>query len=238
MRDVAGELGAAPGRVDADDDGAGDRRRAEPHGELRDVVEQDADVEGAWAPQLLEQGGALGARGHVLGVAPRAVLEQDRGVLVGGAGADELGDRRHRVYAAVYSTCRERNPRTKAFGMRSGATPGARCTSRSRGSSSSNITRISRRASAAPRQKWVPKPNATCGLGSRPTSKRSGASNTASSRFADGYMNRSSSPAFTGVPATSVSRVAVRRMLRIGVTQRMNSSTATGNSAGSSSSRC
>ena len=95
--DVAGQLRAPPGRVDADDDRARDRRRAEPDGELRDVVEQDAHVERARPAQLLEQGGALRTRGHVLGVAPRPVLEQDGGVLVGGAGADELGDRRHRL---------------------------------------------------------------------------------------------------------------------------------------------
>ncbi len=54
-----------------------------------------------------------------------------------------------------------------------------------RRSSSSNITRISRRASDAPRQKCVPKPNATWWLCSRATSNVSGSSKTRSSRFAD-----------------------------------------------------
>ena len=63
-----------------------------------------------------------------------------------------------------------------------------------RRSSSSNITRISRRASDAPRQKWVPNPNATWWLCSRSTSNCSGSSNTASSRFAEPYIKRSSSP--------------------------------------------
>ena len=47
-----------------------------------------------------------------------------------------------------------------------------------RSSSTSSIVAISSRASDAPRQWWMPWPNARCGLGSRPTSKRSGSANT------------------------------------------------------------
>src|SRR5262249_53900454 len=78
--------------------------------------------------------------------------------------ADQLGDRGHGGYGASNSTCNERKPRTKAFGMRSGAVPAAKRRLRNRGSSSSNITRISRRASAAPKQKCVPNPNGRGGV--------------------------------------------------------------------------
>ena len=66
---------------------------------------------------------------------------------------------------------------------------------RQRSSSASSTTRISRRASAAPRQKWLPWPKARCGLGSRRTSKRNGSANTASSRLADAHHSVTLSPA-------------------------------------------
>ena len=68
--------------------------------------------------------------------------------------------------------------------------------------------RSSRRASDAPRQKCVPNPNATCGFGLRRMSNVYGSSNTASSRFADGYSRITRSPACTSVSA--ISRVARR----------------------------
>jgi len=52
-----------------------------------------------------------------------------------------------------------------------------------RRSTSSIITRSSRRARFAPRQKCAPIPNATCSFGVRRTSKRNGSWNTAASRF-------------------------------------------------------
>ncbi len=55
--------------------------------------------------------------------------------------------------------------------------------------SSSKNTRISSRASDAPRQKWVPNPNAMWWLGWRVTSKASGSAKCAGSRLADGYIS-------------------------------------------------
>ena len=88
------------------------------------------------------------------------------------------------------------------------------------------MIRSSMRASGAPRHTWVPKPKATWCLMLRVTSKRSGSSKTRSSWLADGYMSRSSSPAFSCWPFSSWSRVTVRRMLSTGDTNRTNSSTA------------
>ena len=77
------------------------------------------------------------------------------------------------------------------FAGRRGSSAGSTASSRSgmRVSSCSNITRSSRRASAWPRQKCAPNPNATCSLGSRSTSKRYGSSNLVSSRLADSYSS-------------------------------------------------
>ena len=62
---------------------------------------------------------------------------------------------------------------------------------------SSNNALISSRARFDPRQKCGPRPpKPRCGLGSRPTSKSNGRSNTSSSRFADGYHTVILSPAF------------------------------------------
>ena len=95
-----------------------------------------------------------------------------------------------------------------------------------RRSSSSNITRSSSRASHAPRQKCVPKPNATWRLSGRVTSRRSGSVNARGSRLAAAYISTTWSPSRSVCPCSSCSSVTVRRMLRIGVTHRMNSSTA------------
>src|SRR5581483_7145890 len=102
--------------------------------------------------------------------------------------------------------------------------------------SSSSATRNETRATLAPRQKWVPNPNAMCGLGSRVKSSSSGSLNTRSSRLADGYTSATRSPAFMGTPSTSVSSVTVRNMLCNGVIQRSSSSTAVGMIAGSAAS--
>ena len=48
------------------------------------------------------------------------------------------------------------------------------------------MIRHSRRASDAPRQKWVPKPKAMCGLGLRVMSNCWGFSNTSPSRLPEG----------------------------------------------------
>ena len=63
-----------------------------------------------------------------------------------------------RRQAGVSSTPAERSPYTKALGI-STTEPGTTVISRTRWSSSSKNTRISRRASDEPRQKCVPKPN-------------------------------------------------------------------------------
>ena len=64
-------------------------------------------------------------------------------------------------------------------------------------------------------------------------SNRYGSSNTVSSRLADGYSSRMRSPSLTCWPPISTSIVAVRFMLRIGLTQRSISSIAPGSSSGS-----
>src|SRR5262249_11809303 len=70
-----------------------------------------------------------------------------------------------------------------------------------RWSSSSNITRISRRARFAPRQKWgPPPPKPTWSFGVRVTSNRYGSGNAASSRFAELYQRTTFSPARTSWP--------------------------------------
>jgi hypothetical protein len=68
-----------------------------------------------------------------------------------------------------------------------------------------NDVSSSSRASGAPKQKCTPAPNDTCGLGSRPTSRSSGRSNTAGSRFADPNSNPSSAPLGTAAPQISES---------------------------------
>ena len=90
-------FGAPPGRVDPDDDVAGDRGRAEPERELGHVVEEHAGVarpvgvEGG-----VEVGGPRRAAARVLGPRPGVVLEaQGDPVAVSRPSVDELGDRRH-----------------------------------------------------------------------------------------------------------------------------------------------
>ena len=78
-------------------------------------------------------------------------------------------------------------PEMKLAGRRGRVSrPAVRWMSGMRASSRSNMTLSSSRASWLPRQKWAPKPKATCGLGLRVMSKVSGSSNTVSSRLADG----------------------------------------------------
>ena len=102
--------------------------------------------------------------------------------------------------------------------MSTGAVPGARRMPVTRVRSSSKNTRISSRASDAPRQKWVPNPNARCGFGCRVMSKRSGSAKCAGSRLADGYISTACWPARIVSPPRSTSRVATRHMLLTGVT--------------------
>ncbi len=95
--DVAGELGATACRVDADDDGVGERGRTEPHRELGDVVEEQADVRRRVRVEgRLQARGACRARVEVLAPGVGLVLESDRGAIaVRGAGLDVLGDAGH-----------------------------------------------------------------------------------------------------------------------------------------------
>ena len=77
------------------------------------------------------------------------------------------------------------------------------------------------------------------GCASRVTSNASGSWKTRSSRLADEYMSRARRRRATCCPCSSWSSVAVPLMLRIGVTQRMNSSTPVAPMiAGSSRSSC
>src|SRR5262249_35602720 len=94
----------------------------------------------------------------------------------------EIVVRHHWPLAGVNATGIASGPEMK-FDDRRGIGSPARCRSGRRRSSSPNITCSSSRASDAPMQKCGPKPNARCGFGSRCTSKRSGSSNTAGSRF-------------------------------------------------------
>jgi len=86
------EFSPAPSGVDADDGGAGEGGGAEQHRVFRDVVEQDAHVKGAVAPQREQQGGALCASLHVLAIGPASVFEEQGRGVVGGVGAEDLGD--------------------------------------------------------------------------------------------------------------------------------------------------
>src|SRR5215212_2459547 len=77
---------------------------------------------------------------------------------------------------------------------------------------SSKVMRISSRARWAPRQWWMPPgPNATCLLGSRPTSNVSGFSKTVSSRLPETSQVVTLAPAGISVSASTVSSVVVRR---------------------------
>src|SRR5439155_5860705 len=77
---------------------------------------------------------------------------------------------------------------------------------------SSSRIRISSRARNEPRQKCgPPRPNVTCGFGSRATSNRRGSAKTSSSKLAERYQSATRSPVWMGTPRISVSRVAVRR---------------------------
>ena len=93
--DVASQLGAPAGGVDADDDGPGQAGRPQPHGELGNVVEEDADVEGTGPATLDEKGGPVGALLHDLGPGPRPVLEAQARCRVAGPLAQEGGDGGH-----------------------------------------------------------------------------------------------------------------------------------------------
>src|SRR5439155_72776 len=86
------------------------------------------------------------------------------------------------------------------------------CMSGSRCRSSSNITRISRRARFAPRQKCgPPAPKPTWSFGVRVTSKRYASLQNASSRFAELYQRTTLSPGWIRCAPISTSRVAVGR---------------------------
>jgi hypothetical protein len=72
-----------------------------------------------------------------------------------------------------------------------------------------------------------------CGFGERPTSKRSGASKTSSSRLPETNQVVTLSPALIVLPRISTSRVAVRRKWCTGVAHRSISSAAVCISEGS-----
>src|SRR4029453_10174209 len=70
-----------------------------PHGEVGNVVEQQADVRCAVNSHRLEQRGARRAGAHPLRIRPRLVFEEERGVGVGGASLDVIAEQAH--YRAV-----------------------------------------------------------------------------------------------------------------------------------------
>src|SRR3954447_26798803 len=101
------------------------------------------------------------------------------------------------------STVASRRPNTNAFGI---STTGASVTNDidcTRRTSSSKNTRISNRASPAPRQKWVPTPKARWSLGCRVTSKREGSSKWDGSRLAEPYISTTCWPARIVTPPSS-----------------------------------
>lgn len=73
-----------------------------------------------------------------------------------------------------------------------------------------------------------------CWFGLRVTSRRSGSSNTASSRLPDPNHVVTFSPALISLPLSTMSRVAVRRKWYTALETRKNSSTAQGISSGRS----
>ena len=97
VADVALELGAAPGGVDADHGRPRERGGAEQERVLGHVVEQDAHVKGRAgrerAPQREQQGGALERGRDVRAPAPRRVLEAQRYRVVARALAQQVAHR-------------------------------------------------------------------------------------------------------------------------------------------------
>ena len=98
-----------------------------------------------------------------------AVLRRDVAVEASGSGA--VDDRAAGDLQVVHTSTSQTKsssmfarfrPNTKAFGISSISEPGASWSEPTLRTSSSKNTRISSRANAAPRQKWVPKPKAMC----------------------------------------------------------------------------
>ncbi len=90
------ELGAPVRGVDADDDRAADRGRAEPEQVLRRVVEEDADVRRrSGIAERLPQRGAPARLGGELAVGERAVLESRRDVVAVSVPEEEFGRAGH-----------------------------------------------------------------------------------------------------------------------------------------------
>src|SRR6218665_3317247 len=108
-------------------------------------------------------------------------------------------------------TRKDLRPRMAKCSRASQCWPGTRESRRSGVSSSSSTTLASSRARGAPRQKWMPWPNATCPATLRVTSKRSGSWNLRGSRLAEPKSNRTLAPAGMRVPATTTSCVVFRK---------------------------
>ena len=126
-------------------------------------------------------------------------------------------DRPHLTIAARLGCSRHARPRRSGanagrarrtcratWAARRGAGPGHRSIS------CVSTTAASMRASAAPRQEWIPNENARCGFGSRSRSRRSGSSKTAGSRLAQPTRSATTSPAGIVWPPTSRSARAMR----------------------------
>ena len=95
---VVGELFASAGGVDADHRRARERGSADPVQVLGDVLQQDTDVERSRTAGVGEERGPGGGFGDERAVGDRLVLEEDRGVVVIGAGSDQVAEsRRHRL---------------------------------------------------------------------------------------------------------------------------------------------
>lgn len=94
VQDVAGQFGTPPGGVDTGDGGAREGRRAQPQGEFRGVVEEDADMRfgGRWQ-EVGEQRRAGGGSGGDLVVGQDLLLEPQPGPVVVPPVGEELCDR-------------------------------------------------------------------------------------------------------------------------------------------------
>ena len=83
VQDVADQFGAPPGGVDTGDGRAREGRRAQPEGEFRGVVEEDAEVRvGPRRQEVGEQGRAGGGPGGDLVVGQDLFLEPQPGPVV------------------------------------------------------------------------------------------------------------------------------------------------------------
>src|SRR5437667_57588 len=123
--------------------------------------------------------------------------------------AERLADRAHHggLHADSHTSGSDSRPRRKIIGFQRGS-PGASARAGSRRNTVSRTTRASRRASHAPRQKWIPQAKARWRSGCRRTSSASGSGNCRGSRLADAMKGTTMSPRRIVRPRQGTSSVA------------------------------